>query len=299
MKIAVCSDLHLEFGMIELKNTEEADVLVLSGDILIADDFDREIPDFNPYASGAVEKMSHRTRNAIKYMDFLKQISSEFPHVIVIAGNHEFYNGKWVKSLSILRELYARHDNIHFLEDEIFKLDDVTFVGATLWTDMNKVDPLTLHAVGDMMNDFRIIRNDEHGYTKLRAAHAVHRHRKSLGYIKQVVSEKHDEKFVIVGHHAPSVLSISEDYKNEYLMNGAYYSDLSEFILDRPQIKLWTCGHVHHQHWYYMGDTLVACNPRGYPNERPDYANFKCLVIDLDDMPTNELVSNNYNHSII
>ena len=37
MKIAVCSDLHLEFGDIDLKNTENADVLILSGDITIAD----------------------------------------------------------------------------------------------------------------------------------------------------------------------------------------------------------------------------------------------------------------------
>ena len=36
MKVAVCSDLHLEFGTIELKNTESADVLILSGDICLA-----------------------------------------------------------------------------------------------------------------------------------------------------------------------------------------------------------------------------------------------------------------------
>ena len=41
MKIALCSDLHLEFGDIILKNTENADVLILSGDILIAEDLRR------------------------------------------------------------------------------------------------------------------------------------------------------------------------------------------------------------------------------------------------------------------
>jgi predicted phosphodiesterase len=38
MKIAVCSDLHLEFGPISLENTENADVLILSGDICVAND---------------------------------------------------------------------------------------------------------------------------------------------------------------------------------------------------------------------------------------------------------------------
>jgi predicted phosphodiesterase len=35
MKIAVCSDLHLEFGPIELKNPGGVEVLILSGDIFV------------------------------------------------------------------------------------------------------------------------------------------------------------------------------------------------------------------------------------------------------------------------
>jgi len=38
VKVAVCSDLHLEFGPISLENTEGADVLILSGDICVAKD---------------------------------------------------------------------------------------------------------------------------------------------------------------------------------------------------------------------------------------------------------------------
>jgi len=38
MKIAVCSDLHLEFGDLDLHNDEGADVLILGGDILVAED---------------------------------------------------------------------------------------------------------------------------------------------------------------------------------------------------------------------------------------------------------------------
>ena len=50
MKIAVCSDLHLEFGDLYLNNDEGADVLVLSGDIFVASDlkswlYDENAPD--------------------------------------------------------------------------------------------------------------------------------------------------------------------------------------------------------------------------------------------------------------
>lgn len=38
MKIALASDLHLEFGDIHLTNDQGADVLLLAGDIMIAQD---------------------------------------------------------------------------------------------------------------------------------------------------------------------------------------------------------------------------------------------------------------------
>ena len=40
MKIGVCSDLHLEFGDLKITNDSGADVLILSGDILVESDLD-------------------------------------------------------------------------------------------------------------------------------------------------------------------------------------------------------------------------------------------------------------------
>ena len=47
-------------------------------------------------------------------------------------------------------------------------------------------------------------------------------------------------------------------------MNGGYASDLSDLILDNPQIKFWTHGHIHTQFDYMIGTTRILCNPRGY-----------------------------------
>ena len=286
MKVAVCSDLHLEFQDLILKNDEGADVLILSGDIMIAEDLhNHKHFDYNPYTPGAVADLGRRQQTALRFRDFLKRCSFQFPHVIYIAGNHEFYHGRWKASLDHLREECSVFPNVYFLEKDIKTIGEYTFIGCTLWTDMNKGDPLTLHAINDMMNDFRIIRNDEHGYTKLRPAHAMYRHQQSVGYIKSIVQGKHDEKFVVVGHHAPSKQSTHPKYQNDHLMNGGYSSDLSEFILDHPQIKLWTMGHTHHVHRYYVGDTLIVCNPRGYAGWDPDADRFKLRYIDLDNMP--------------
>jgi Icc-related predicted phosphoesterase len=85
-----------------------------------------------------------------------------------------------------------------------------------------------------------------------------------MSYFRDVIDAAKDQKVVVVGHHAPTYQSIHPKYVKEREMNGGYASDLSEFILDRPQIRLWTHGHVHNFSDYMVGDTRVFCNPRGY-----------------------------------
>jgi predicted phosphodiesterase len=282
MKIALASDLHLEFKDIDLKNTENAEVLILSGDIMVAD-YMHDHPSPDPYTPGGMQQYGHKLLMSIRFRDFLKRVSSEFPHVIYVAGNHEFYHGKWKGSLDDLRFQCGQLPNVHFLENDIKTIGDITFIGCTLWTDCNNGDPLTLHALTDMMNDFRIIRNDEKGYTKLRPAHTLSRHVQSKQYIKNIVQGMHDEKFVVVGHHAPSKLSTHERYlhKVHELMNGGYSSDLSEFMMDHPQIKLWTHGHTHDPFDYVIGETRVVCNPRGYGGHDPQADVFELKFMDI------------------
>ncbi len=268
MKITLASDLHLEFSdCYDIKNENGADVLILSGDIMIAEDLHDHPHVPSIYEYGSFAELGRKQKRVQTFRDFLKRMSNTFSDVVYVAGNHEFYHGKFHKGIQYLREQCAEYPNVHFLERDCVKIQDVTFVGGTLWTDMNKGDPLTLHAVRDMMNDFRIIKNDEKGYTSLKPHDTVIRHKQTLDYIRSVIAEKHDEKFVVVGHHSPSFQSVSENYKHETLMNGAYHSDLSEFILDHPQIKLWTHGHTHHPFDYMIGETRVVCNPRGYEND--------------------------------
>ena len=281
MKIAVCSDIHLEFGNLVLENTEGADVLILSGDIMIANDLHRHLNPPDPYSAGSMDNFGYRLRNAVMYRQFLKQCSEQFPHVVYVAGNHEFYDGKWVGSIQDLRDECSKYPNVYFLERDLKEIDGVVFVGGTLWTDCNKGDPLTMHAIGDMMNDFKVIRNDSLGYTKLRVAHTIQRHIQTKQYFDTVLADRKDKKCVVVGHHAPSSLSVHSMYKDEYLNNGAYYSDLSDFILDRPQIVLWTHGHMHNPSDYDIGTTRVVCNPRGYKDYESCALGFELKYVDI------------------
>ena len=64
-------------------------------------------------------------------------------------------------------------------------------------------------------------------------------------------------------------------------MNGGYHTDLSEFILDHPEIVLWTHGHTHEPFDYMIGTTRIVCNPRGYAghDENADVFQLKYLEI--------------------
>jgi len=154
MKIAVCSDLHLEFGSIVLKNTDGADVLVLSGDICVS-------ADLMEHDDVALE-YGHAGRAYQKSMvihEFFFNCCKEFPHVIYIVGNHEHYNYDFKYTITDLKKRLNYLPNLHLLDKETFVLDDITFIGGTLWTDMNKEDPLTLMHIRQAMNDFRCVDN--------------------------------------------------------------------------------------------------------------------------------------------
>jgi hypothetical protein len=100
--------------------------------------------------------------------------------------------------------------------------------------------------------------------------------------LKDQLEIHHDQKFVVVGHHAPSKQSTHPRYADETIINGAYSSDLTEFILDHPQIALWTHGHTHEPFDYILGSTRIACNPRGYAGYEDAAANFELKFIEVD-----------------
>jgi len=284
MKVAITSDIHLEFGDWYPSNPKNADVLILGGDILVATELEKK------------HTKGERFRN------FLINCKKNYKHVLYIMGNHEHYHGDFAVSHMVLRKECEDND-IHFLDTDSVRIDDYTFIGGTLWTDMNKEDPYTLHAMTGMMNDFRIVNNsnrmvarkvpvyqkDENGHhvveeidgirknvqigikikeepAKFSPHDAVEQHKKMIDYVRIIIENNPDHKYVVVGHHAPSRQSTHPKYRDDSIMNGGYSSSLDEFIMDHPQIKLWTHGHTHEQFDYLIGDTRIVCNPRGYVN---------------------------------
>ena len=277
MKIALASDIHLEFGDLDFENDSGADVLILGGDICVGADIAQRDP----------HRIMGEHYRSTRFHDFFDRCCARFPHVIFIVGNHEHYNGDFQKTIPHFRDVLGYLKNLHILEKETFVLDDVTFVGGTLWTDMNKRSIRTLHDVSRMMNDFQCVDNsarltDGRGWNdRFTTTDAADDHDAMLEYIRLMIEGKFDQKFVVVGHHAPSRLSTHPRYAHEAIMNGGYNSELDSFILDHPQIRLWTHGHTHEDFDYCIGSTRILCNPRGYINYEERADRWKLVTVEV------------------
>jgi Icc-related predicted phosphoesterase len=189
-------------------------------------------------------------------------------------GNHEHYHFCYDDTYQHLKDQLP--DNVYLLENETKEIDGVIFIGCTLWTDANRGNPLTKMTLKDCMNDYHSVQKrlgpEQNYYGKLSVDATVYVHRQSVQFLQNTLEQYRDRQCVVVTHHAPSQLSISAHYKTEQHMNGGYCSNLDEFILDHPNIAVWTHGHTHNSFDYTIGSTRVICNPRGYKNyeERAD-----------------------------
>ena len=95
------------------------------------------------------------------------------------------------------------------------------------------------------------------------------------------VGSKPDQKFVVCGHHSPSKLSTHPRYADDEIMNGGYSSNMNDYILDHPQIRLWTHGHTHHVFDYMIGSTRIVCNPRGYVGYEDRAEEFELITVEI------------------
>lgn len=272
MKLQIVSDLHLEFNKsISIKNAG-ADILCLAGDICLAQHLYR-----HPISSLGINNAEHGD-SASNYRKFFDQVSKEFDRVLYIMGNHEHYSGLWNETANRLREALEPWSNITLMDDMWLNFGDVRIVGTTLWSDLNKGDPLTMMSIKDMMNDYHTVKIKNNGvYHKLRPIDTLEAHHRAIQTIK-LAAETWDGKVVILGHHSPSFKSVHPIYQNKDLMNGGYHSDLSDYILSQDKIKLWIHGHTHHCFDYNIGDCRIICNPHGYHSENTKRFNPNLIV---------------------
>ncbi len=260
MRIAIYSDLHLEFGSPFVPPADlAADVIVLAGDISSPG---RKVP------AWARETFGDRP-------------------IVYVSGNHELYGQVMHKVEREIRAEAATHD-VHYLQADSVVIDGVRFLGCTLWTDMHlpvlnlhtrefRIDPAKARIESlARLNDFSSIRLREaveggwaegSAYTpvRFRPHHMTAIHQEQRAWLADDLAEPFDGPTVVVTHHAPAPHSIIESCKDDWL-SPCYASELPPEFFQVP--ALWVHGHTHDSLDYRVGNCRVLCNPRGYPKSR-------------------------------
>jgi predicted phosphodiesterase len=261
MKIFLISDIHsenpeaivdpyLDYDCLKFSYPEEADVVVLAGDI----------------GEGINGLIWARNRFADK-------------EIVYVPGNHEYYES----DLAIIDDmiLKAKELGIHLLDNDSVIINGIRFLGATLWTNFDNYSPEALVEAERNMCDYHYItckrwwklaHNREKALRLMNSDSAFSfdsecfsptvaylLHREALDWLSQQLNKPYQGETVVVSHHAPALQSIiNADY--------AYASDLEKFIANRSaNINLWLHGHIHQPVDYELSGVRIVSNPRGYP----------------------------------
>ncbi len=255
MKLLVLSDLHLSHRTFASTHDGSridamADVVVLAGDI------DDGIGGFRWARESFLDKP-----------------------IVMVAGNHEFYEKHWFRHVDDMREAATTYD-IHFLEADGIDLAGVRFLGCSLWTDFELfgIDKkaIAMRVAKANMNDFDCIKVSR--YAEFHWAHSKHlvpelaalRHQSSVAWLTKKLEKGADpKKTVVVTHHAPHPSSLPANYAPD-LLSAAYASDLTRLM---GSAGLWIHGHIHQSVDHTVKGTRIVCNPRGYMHKNGGFEN--------------------------
>jgi predicted phosphodiesterase len=241
MKVALYSDLHLEFGVWSPPATvQDAEVIILAGDIAL------------------------RTSG-------LRWAASAFPGkpVIYVCGNHEFY-GNDLNLLTEMRALEWEKDSVYFLENSTIEVGEVRFLGCTLWSGFDLYGPdtqqaLAMSAASRSILDYRKIGT---GADRLiEPADTLAMYLASASWLDTELSKPFAGKTVVVTHFAPHRGCIPPQFEGSDL-SPYFVSDLS-WLMTKHRINLWCHGHTHTSNDFVAENGCrVVSNQRGYPKEQ-------------------------------
>lgn len=254
MKISYYSDLHLEFEGLDIKN-EHADVIVLAGDIHLAD-------------------------------KGVKWAAAMFKQpVIMIMGNHEAYTRQNINLEQIIYSMKnaAKGTNVHVLNNESIIIDSVNFIGSTLWSDFNLYGKpkLSMQLALGMINDYSFIKlPTEQMINRLfTPSDALTLFKEAMLFIQSAIEPEKEN--IIVTHYGVDERCSHPQFHGDNL-TAAFNGNLSEFITNnRESISAWIYGHTHHNLDFEIAGVPIITNQRGYaPHDQvPAFDKNKLLSI--------------------
>jgi predicted phosphodiesterase len=243
--IGYCSDIHLEFGSLDVE-LPDADVLLLAGDIYVNDAFNKD----------------DSTQGVI---DFFTRASKKYEKIIYVFGNHELYDSSVFTTDCDYFDFLNSLGNVYYSQCDGILINDVLILYATMWTDLNRGNPVVTRACQYVVSDYQKILYSK-TYLTPEDTITLHDHHKAFlidslhAARKQRLNHGIHNKIVVMSHHAPSLQSTQFKDNLSYVFGC---TDLDDLILD-SDIQYWIHGHTHKNVDYMIGYTRVLSNQRGY-----------------------------------
>jgi len=236
MKIKLLSDLHIEgFANPNIyKNEQDADVLVLAGDINVT---------------------------AKRVWADLKKFADNYDQVVYVPGNHEWYHNSYEEFHDMMSAYVANQARIHYLCNSTVELDSVTFIGTPLWTNF-RGNPVYANEVKGLIRDFR-------WYDPLLC---MKRGIQAQDWLKFQYENTPGTK-VVVTHWLPAIECIDPRFATEVTLNRYFANDMDDWIRELEDVPLWFFGHTHSSVDVTLGSTRLLANPAGYRHRAGYYEN--------------------------
>lgn len=247
MKIAIFSDLHCEFGQTICISAAGADVIVLAGDC-------------------------EKGEESIKFASHLRK-QYRVP-VVMVGGNHEFYGSDYHHMLPSLRKL-AKAEEVHFLENDCVIVNDVRFIGCTMWTNFSlhglSKQKEYMKEAGNRISDFHRIK---FAGERFQPIHALGLFEASYEWMSKILDQPFAGKTVVITHFAPHMLAKHPKYPVDDPFRPYFISDCTQ-LMESHSIDLWIFGHTHYSVDFVLENGIhLVSNQFGYPGEDPRYTRF-------------------------
>lgn len=237
MRCFFISDIHIEKAQAVLTIDPTIDILFLGGDI------------------GELQYEE-------QYFTFIETLLNTFKKIILVPGNHEFYDLTLYEGEHRLDRLNARFPNLTILDNQILYHENFLIFGACLWSDLTtlKMMPRKVPIYAYENNLVTYSTWTKLYFTSIEALeHALK------------IAEETNRKMIVVTHYAPSVQDVMPHKFREMDSRFLYCSDLEKYV-GNENILIWAYGHTgFNSPDRKIGETLLITNQfedHGYNDQK-------------------------------
>jgi hypothetical protein len=216
-----------------------------------------------------------------RVLRFRDEALARYARVLLVAGNHEHYEGVFEETAGLLRQHLT---GVSVLDNDTIEIGGICFFGSTLWTDFDRASTAAMDGVRRRVGDYFFIR--QHGNADARGRPprfqpetALAAFEASWASLRRCVHASVRGPLVVITHHAPSrqglnPLASRSSVAADRLIDHAYASDLDAEIARWQNVPVWVHGHTHIRRRYAIGGTRVLANCLGFADADPHARHF-------------------------